>query len=442
VKWMLTALAALAALAPAARAQRTITLEEAVALAQSQSVAVRSAALTIEEREAAVAEARGSFLPAVSLYTNSGQNYGLSFDQTTGEVRQTTTEVLDFGAQAEWTVFDGFQRRADLASARADRAVAERQRERVVQTAVHDVLRAYYEVVVQEAALGVAQENLAAVRTQTELVEATISAGTRPAVERLQQAERAAAAELAVVEADRARRLAGLRLVRLLALDPTEDYRFAPPAAPAADTVAARLDAAGLVARALAGRPDVRAQESAVRAAEADARAARSGAWPSVALVAGYGTSFTSGVEAGLFNQFGDNRGGAVGLRLGFPVFDRGVTRARARGADVRLERLRLEEEDRRREVAVEVREAAVDVELLAEQLRVAERRVRAADAALAAEEERYRLGATTLPVLAELRARRTEAVLGRERARYAVAFQRALLAYRTGELDFTDPLR
>src|SRR5690606_5726692 len=103
-------LAALLALAPAGtRAQaRTITLDEAVALARSQSVAVQAAALTVREREAAVAGARGGFLPSVSLYTTGGQRYGLGFDETTGQLTQTTTENVQFGAEAAFTLFDGF----------------------------------------------------------------------------------------------------------------------------------------------------------------------------------------------------------------------------------------------------------------------------------------------------------------------------------------------
>lgn len=440
---VLIGLAALLLALPA-RAQnaRTITLGEAVALAQTQGVAVQRAALTVEEREAAVAEARGRYWPALSLYTNSAQRYGLAFDQTSGQLTQASTQALDFGAEAEWTVFDGFARQATLAGARADRAEAEGQRERAGQTAVHEALRAFYQAVVDEAAIRIARENAEAQRQQLALVEAQIAAGARPTTEVFGQQERVAEAELAVLEAERAHRLSVLRLVRLLALDPAETYRFAAPSVAESDTAAvARLDEAALVHDALGRRSDLRAQEAALTAASAEIRASRAGALPSVALVAGYGTSFTSSGEPGFGTQLGDNRGGALGLRIGFPLFDRGVTRSRVRAADARLERLRVEAADRQREVTLEVREAVFDYRVLTEQVRVAGRRVAAARAALDAEAERYRLGMTTLTALGEVRARAVEAEVGRERARYALAFQRALLDYRTGALGAVAPL-
>ena len=184
---------------------------------------------------------------------------------------------------------------------------------------------------------------------------------------------------------------------------------------------------------ALARRADLRAFEAAVTAAAADRRAARAGRWPSLALVAGYGTSYTSTADLGVGTQLDQNRGGYIGFRVGFPLFDQRQTSARTRAADARFRQRELEAEDARRQVTLEVREAVLDLQVGTEEVRVAERRVAAAEAALAAETERYRLGLTTLAVLAEVNARAVEARVGLARARYALLVQRALLDYRTG---------
>ena len=107
--------------------------------------------------------------------------------------------------------------------------------------------------------------------------------------------------------------------------------------------------------------------------------------------------------------------------------------RSRVRAASARLERARLDAEDARRGAALDVREAVLDHGLLVGEVRVAERRLAAGRASLDAETERYRLGATTLAALAEVRARAVAAEVGLERARAAVAFQRALIDYRSG---------
>ncbi|HLT46505.1 MAG TPA: TolC family protein [Rubricoccaceae bacterium] len=432
-KALTVGLAALLAAAGArAQAPRVLTLDEVAALAQTQAVAVRRAALEVEAREAALAGARGQRLPALGLYSNGAQRYGLSFDETAGQVTQSTTEFASAGAELSWTVFDGFATASTVAGARADRAEAERLHERARQTAVHEALRLYYEVATAGAAREIAEENAAAQAEQHRLVAAQIREGLRPQTEIHLQEERLAEAELAVLQAERAERAATLALVRHLALDPAGDYAVAAPGEAEPAAVAA-LDEAALVAEALDRRADLRAYEAAADAARASRRAAGAGRWPSLALVAGYGTSYTSTDPTGLGAQLDQNRGGSVGFRIGFPLFDQRQTSAQVRAAEARFRQREVEAEDARRQVALDVREAVLDLRLRGEEVRVAEQRVAAAEAALAAERERYRLGLTTLAALAEVNARYVEARVGEVRAAYALRVQQALLAYQVG---------
>lgn len=410
---------------------RLLTLDEVVALARTQSVAVQQAALEVEARDADLAGARGRRWPSLGLYSNASQNYGLAFDQTAGQLTQATTEFASAGVEVGWTVFDGYATAAAVANATAGRAEAERREERARQTAVNEALRLYFEAVTAGAAREIAAQNLEAQRQQGRLVEAQIREGLRPETEIHLQEERLAEAELAVLAAGRAERTATLGLVRHLALDPSQTYEVVAPEATVPAPVA--LDEAALVEEALARRADLRAFASAVDAAEADRRAARAGRWPSLALVAGYGTSYTSTADVGVGTQLDQNRGGSLGFRVGFPLFDQRQTRARSQAADARLRQRALEAEDARRQVTLEVREAVLDLAVRAEEVRVAERRVTAAEAALAAETERYRLGLTTLAALAEVNARTVEARVGRARVGYALLVQRALLDYRVG---------
>ena len=68
---------------------------------------------------------RAALLPALSVYTAGSQRYGLSFDETAGQLTQQRTEALQIGGQAEWTVYDGGARQAGLAQARAELASVE-----------------------------------------------------------------------------------------------------------------------------------------------------------------------------------------------------------------------------------------------------------------------------------------------------------------------------
>ncbi|HYE57877.1 MAG TPA: TolC family protein, partial [Rhodothermales bacterium] len=413
---------------------RTLTLAEVVDRARTAATPVQAAGLDVRDRAASVAAARAAYLPEVSAYASGAQRYGLAFDQTAGRLTQAATQAMSVGTEVSYPLFDGFTRAAALARSRADLAGAELTATHARQQATADALRAAYTLAADESAVALAEAQVEAARRQAALVEAQIDAGRRPATERLQAAERVAAAELAVLEARRVQQRSTLALVRLLALDPATRYRFEPPTPDSSAFISDEAIAA-LVGEALSRRADLRALDAATEAAAAQQRAVRAGTLPTVAVVGGYGTSFTSTGEGAFGSQLGQNRGGSLGLRVGMPLLNQRRTRAEAAAAEARTARARLDVEDRRREIETEVRGALADGQVLVQTLDVAHRRVAAAALAVEAETARYNAGTTTLADLAEVQARYAQAVATRDRARLDLAFQHTLLAFLTGTL-------
>lgn len=414
-----------------AAAQTVIPMDEALSLARQQSVGVRRAASALMAQEARLAGIRGQRLPALSLDVGGGQRYGLSFDQTTGSLTQQAVESVDAGLSAQWVVFDGAARRARQRAAEADVEGAGLNRERAALIAQAEVLRAALARARAAAAVEIAEAQVAAEERLRDEVRVQIEAGTRPPYEGLQQDERVAAAHAARVEADRQVAGAEALLARLLGLDP-----MASVVVPLPPDDGAPLPAlSDLVAEALARRSDVRSAQTAEAAAEASREAAQAARLPVVALVGSVGTGFSSANgDVGFIGQVGDNRAGSLGLRLSFPIFDRGATSSSVRQAQSHVEAARAEAEDARRAVALEVRQAHLDVEAARAQAALGRVRVVAAEAALAAEETRFREGAATLQAVALLRARVVEAQTARAEAKASAAVHRVLLRLATGE--------
>src|SRR5205807_2598354 len=85
---------------------------------------------------------------------------------------------------------------------------------------------------------------------------------------------------------------------------------------------------ADLIARALARRTDLQAEETRVKALEQGVQVASSRYWPTVSLAAGYGSSYTNALPQGLHDQLDEYRNGSVSLNVSIPLFDSGVTRS------------------------------------------------------------------------------------------------------------------
>lgn len=418
-------------LASSTRAQTVVTLDEALDTARSESLPVLQASAQVASASASLAAVEDSRWPSLSLSMAGGQRYGLAFDQTTGGLTQATVEAVDLGLSARYVVFDGFERRAQRTSAEASLRAAELTRVRAGQDVAQAVLAGYLAIAEAEALQAIALATEEAERELLEEVEAQVEFGARPAFEVEQQLERVAAAQGAGLQAERQRDRAEAQLVQILGLPPTETYAFPLPDAPIPEDA---MSVDTLIEQALASRSDVQAAIAAQQAVRADRRAARAGRLPEVTLTGGMGTSYTSAnTEAGIPGQLGDNRSGALGVRVSLPLMDRGATRSRIRQAEARATAVDVEAEAVRRAAAYEVREAASELRALAAQAEVAAVRQRAAEAALEAELARFRAGTTTLQTVAQLRSRRLEAQVEQERLRIRRQLQARLLELAVG---------
>ena len=475
---VLTTLLCAVLLAPAASGQtgETITLGEAVRIAVERSPDVRRAAAADRGLALAVRSARLGRLPVVSAQVSPQQRYGLGFDQTTGQAVSQTVETMSVGVGASLPLYDGGRVGAAAARARLEREAAAVGVDRTRQLVALDVAQGFLQLLldrelveIQEGQLEAAEATLARV---TELVEA----GARPRADVIAQEAVVAERQTALVEARGAVALDRVLLVQTIGLDPLGDYAFVGPDAEALGAARAPAPAAALVAAARAVRVDRQAQELRIRAAEAAVAVARAAGRPSVDLTASVGTGYSSlqqqladpgGVPpvrpvtledgtpvfvggepltfpAGspalqtspFFDQFADNRSGALGLTVTVPIFDRYAARRGVVEAQVAAENARIELEALDRQLAAEVQQAVVQAETARAQAAAAAVQVAAAAEALRVERDRYELGAGTLYDVAQAQARLAEAEAARAQALYGLAFRQALLRLAVGDVD------
>jgi len=476
---LLLALVTLGAAEVCAQAPRRITFEEAIQIALRESVALQRTETTVRAQGEAVELARAAFLPDVSASLQPVRRYGLTFDQTTGNLQQESSDALSGQVSAGVNLFSGFRDSAELRRRRLEQQAGTFTLERAREDVIFTVAAQFLQLLLDESLVGIRREALAAQEVQLERVRQLVEGGVRARADLLQQEALTAEAELAVLLADAQRELAETQLVRTLQLDPLGAYEFVAPPLDGAEPPPAPFDLAALVEAALERRGDLRAQRLQIQAAEEGVRVAASGYYPRVNAFAALGSSFSSlsrrpipgtggtvpvttasgetilvggqpfmlsapgtfeGVPFG-DQFFGDNRSGNIGVSVTVPVFDRFTTRAQVRQARLQAQNERLVLDDLRQAAAAEVRQALLDHRNAEARLAVTARQVAAASAALAAEQDRYDLGVSTLAELALARSRLVEAESARAQAVAQALFQRRRLEYAAGLIDPSVPL-
>ncbi len=360
----------------------TVTLDEAIRLSLDASPAAVAAAAGVSSARAGVLQARGAFLPTLTLgstYTNSSNE---RFDQSTGRL---VSESYTSQATASYDVFTGGRRFAQHRAASAQLTAADASYRAERYRTMLETTQVYYDAAAAGDILAAARGRLERARQQLEFARTRLDVGTATRSDELRAEIEVGNAELAVVDAGTALRAAELELGRRIGV--AAAVHAAPGSLP--ETAPSLPSTETLVARARRSAPDIVAARATLRSRHADRLAAYTPYLPSLRLTGGYDWfSF----------QFPPNQQSwSFRLSASLPLFN-GFQREASVQRAAALERS-AEATNRDATLAVRAQvEAAVDAIAAARRrIEISGRGLALAREDLRVQEERYQLGASTI---------------------------------------------
>ncbi len=415
-----------------------ITFSEVVDLASNRSTAIRASGYSLDLESSRVKSARGNFLPNLNASINPSTNFGFFFDQNSLTLVNQTTFFSSYGVSSSINLFRGFGDVAALKQAQLSYDAADYTYDRTKQDVLQEAILNYLQVIQDRENVKIQDENVKSQERLLERIEEFTKVGTRPVSDLYTQQANTAQAELDLLNAQRSSQLSQARLVGQLLLDPLKDYEFVAPAADEVDLSPMQYDPVSLIRDAFTQRFDLQAQNSRIEAAQQGVRAAESTFWPEINLTGQYGSSYSS---ADFQNrpwpeQTRDNRQGSIRLGMTIPIFNRFDTRYRVEQSRVVERNAQLDRESLQQRVALEVRQAYLDYQTAVKQLEVSDRRLRAAQQALDAEQERYNVGASTLVELTAVQVQYVSASSARVNAVVNYVARVALIDYFVGTIS------
>jgi outer membrane protein len=372
--------------------QPAVTLPEAIRRAERVQPAVIRASADVRTAAAQRRNAWGAYLPRISA-SSSGSDFfsegPARVDPITGELTSgnSSSRSLSTSLSASLDLFTGFRRGAEMRAARASQTAAEASLidarfEQALTTTNQflDALAAAQLLRVREASVRRAEEQLktavaklrAGSATKSDSLRSLVTLGTA----RLDQIT--TQTELASAEANLARLIGEPGRVR--AADDSAFYRILP----VVDTQALRTEAESK-------SPRIQSAGANAAAARASARASRSAYWPSLTLAANTGWNGSRATDYDLFNQ----RQLSLSLRWNlFDGFDRELTIVQR---DAELDLAEATAADAQREVQAELTTRLAELEAARMRTEIAQTSVAAATEDLRVQQQRYRLGASTI---------------------------------------------
>lgn len=346
-------------------------------------------------------------------------NAGLASSRQTVGANEPLQSKLTGGVQITAWELDFFGRLQSLKEAALAQYLAAEQSQQSTQLSlVAGVATAWLNLHTSDALLALTQHTLASREQALRLTRLRHQNGIASALELRQAESLAASAQVALAQQQRQRALDRNALALLVGQpmdQPLTDAALRPTGDPA---LALAEVAVGVPSDVLLARPDVRAAEQQLAAANANIGAARAAFFPRVSLTASLGSA--SSELSGLLK--GGTWGWALAPQALLPIFDGGANQANLSAAQATRDVALAQYEKAIQTAFKEVNDALVSRASLAEQLR-------AQAALVAAEGERLRLS--------ELRLRQGVSsqleVLDAQRSLFAA--QQALLQVQTAQV-------
>ena len=422
--------------APVAEApQRVVTLAQVQQLALSRQPQVLVAHAQTDIAVAQADQARAPLLPQVTgtaQYTRETGNYVAR----PGFIPTTTTtmasgnaptsnvslsqsyDVWNFGINATQLIYDFGQtsQKYSAASANADAIRLAETTTRI--TVLLNVRRMYFNARAMKELVTVARETLDDQNSHLKQVVAMVSVGTQPQIALAQQQASVANAKVQLITAQNNYETSKVQLNQAAGVAGGTDYDVGNEEAPALDDEDQSLE--GLVAKAIAARPELAQLVKQREAQESTLSAARGGYGPAFSAAAGF-------TEAGLALD-GLVPNWSAGLLLNWPIFQGGLTVGQVHQAKAGLNSIDAQTSLEELQVRVDVDTARLAVRAAKATIGAAQDAVTSAHEQLRLAEQRYATGVGNIIELNDAQVAYTTSAAQLVQARYSLATARAQL--------------
>jgi len=422
------------------RAQDTIPLsfEEAVSLGLEQNLAYRTTQNQQEVLRMSRINAQLRHLPTVSLNSNVNRQVGQQFQQVEGQLIVTNqiNDIIRSGLNARIPVFNGFQQIHQTKASRYFEEAGNNGLIRAAEDLSFTIAQQYLQVLLDEQLYAIARENLENQKRQLEQIEGFVAAGLRTLSDQYNQQAEVARLETLALNASIQWETDLWTLAETLQLEPNTLPR--PQAIDLEQVRSPWLDTEfqELNEQALQQRKDLKEQQLLEQGNQRMIAAAKGSMYPQLSAFFNYNTFFTSLDERNIRDQLLTVYPQRIfGFSLNIPVFNNFDNKASLTRVGVDMMNQKLEKEALERKISQELKLALENYEAAVQTLSSTVLQLRAAEQAMEAISERFRLGVSNFVDLAQANQQWVTAQSDHVQAQYTLYFQEIIMDYAMGSV-------
>jgi len=427
--------------------QRTLSLDEAIATALQRNTILQQNTNNIEGYRSAVKNAYGNLLP--DLNASGSWNWSRS-ERKVGETiivqgnpftlpgEDVESRSYNVAASSSITLFDGLASWAYVSQTRNDLEAARQNLQRLKQDIVFGTIQRYHNTLNVRQLANVRRDDLEYNRKNLEIINERNKLGAVTLADVYAQQVRVGNAELAVIQAENEFENLRSDLLNFLGISVIEDIALIDPLENGKAEIieGERMlteygDINQLIDNARNNRPDLKGAQLALESAYNNVTVSRGGYYPQIS------NDYRFSMGANRIEDIDQSRNYSVGISVFLPLFSGWATENSVQQAKVRAKNQELTLSELEREINISLKNTYLNLQAAKKRLEVSEQNVLSAQQNRQIEEEKYRLGSSSLVNLLLASSEYTLAQQNNINAKFDFLTLKSQLEYYLGVIDY-----
>ncbi|TYP74336.1 TolC family protein [Aquimarina intermedia] len=376
-------------------AQRTLTLGDAIGFAMEHNVTIAKAENMVRESKNSAVTSYLQLLPSLIANGQARRASGTNFDEITGTVSTSTGNFYNAAINVNWDILNLLRRVSVIKAAKNNVQANKHSKEASKDLVVLLIIDNYLEILQNIQQDKIFQEFYTIQEKNLNRTMEMVKLGSLPAQDELIQKAELSRLKAAIVENRRIQNEQINKLKLMLSIDPGEHIvlqnieRTAPQITSNDNTIS------DFYSEALNNREDLLQRRHEVLNLKHLLNIRRADYYPQINLFYTYGTSFSSFQEQSFDDQFFKNNiTNSFGVLISIPIFDGMRVRNSVFRAKIAHENAKLDLEQYKRTVYVEISNAKNALISSSEEILYRQDQEQSMSGAFELEQEKYYLGA------------------------------------------------
>jgi len=339
-----------------------IDLRQAIDLTLANNLQIKQAAFQAAISDENFKQSRFEQLPSVDANASATRQFGLFFDQQSGQLLNSTVDQVNGRLSSSIPLFRGFTILNQIKQNKNLLLSDKSNVEKIKNDLSLSVVNTYLQILTNKDLIVASQQQLELSNNQLSVADKRFKVGNNTLADLAQAKAQLATNQLNVTNAQNAYDQAILNLQQLMEVDTETNIEVVPPLV--ADlSLIAEYKSKEIFDQAVKVFPDVVLAQYNTEAQKYTAKVAKGRLYPSLSFGGGINTGYTSNIPVSFQDQITNrNFGQSLGFNLSIPIFSNYQLRAGYNIAKIRLEDARNTEQLAKNNLNKIINQAVLDL--------------------------------------------------------------------------------